>query len=160
MKRYNLAFMYLDSCLYGHHIHVSACQTVKLRSHMPGAVAELRRVDFDIPAPLPRVCSHLRGADAGGSAISWGQRWFGARGLEADAENWVLDPFVAEQILLPLRDHACVNACYDLCWSQFSTRLRPHPRRACVNVPLGMCAGQTIAMWPFTIAHTLPSGNP
>ena len=43
---------------------------IKLRSHMRGAVAERRRADFDIPAPLPRVCSHIRGADAGGSAIS------------------------------------------------------------------------------------------
>ena len=70
---------------------------------MRGAVAERRRVDFDIPAPLPRVCSHIRGADAGGSAISWGQWWFGARGFEAGAVNWVLDPFVAERFLLPLR---------------------------------------------------------
>ena len=70
---------------------------------MHGAVAEQRQADFDIPAPLPRACSRIRGADAGGFAISWGQRWFGARGLEADAENWVLDPFVAERISLPLR---------------------------------------------------------
>ena len=36
----------------------------------------------------------------------------------------------------PLRDRACVNACNDLCWSQFSARLRPPaPARACVNVP-------------------------
>ena len=36
------------------------------------AVAEWRRADFDIPAPLLRVCSHIRGAgaDAGGPAIS------------------------------------------------------------------------------------------
>ena len=51
-----------------------ACMTagmiLKLRSHMRGAVAERRRADFEIPAPLPRVCSHIRGADAGGSAIS------------------------------------------------------------------------------------------
>ena len=66
-------------------------------------VAEWRRADFDIPAPSPRVCSHMRGADAGGSAFSWGQRWFGACGFEADAENWVLDPILAEQILLPPR---------------------------------------------------------
>ena len=65
--------------------------------------AERRRADFDIPAPLPRVCSHIRGADAGGSAISQGQWWFGARGFEAGAVNWVLDPFLAEQFLLPLR---------------------------------------------------------
>ena len=70
---------------------------------MRGMVAEQRRVDFDIPDPLPWVCSHIRGADAGGSAISWGQRWFGARGFKADVENWVLDPFVVERILLPLR---------------------------------------------------------
>ena len=43
---------------------------LKLRSHMRGAVAERRRADFDIPAPLLRVCSHIRGVDAGGSAIS------------------------------------------------------------------------------------------
>ena len=75
---------------------------VKLHSHMRGAVAERRRADFDIPAPLPRVCSHTRGADAGGSALSWGQWWFGARGFEAGAVNWVLDPFLAERFLLPL----------------------------------------------------------
>ena len=74
--------------------------SVKLRSHMRGAVAERRRADFDIPAPLPRVCSHIRGADAGGSAISWGQWWFGTRGFEAGAVNWVLDPFLAERFLL------------------------------------------------------------
>ena len=52
---------------------------IKLRSHMRGAVAERWQADFDIPALLPQVCSHTRGADAGGSAISWGQRWFRAR---------------------------------------------------------------------------------
>ena len=81
----------------------SKFRSVKLRSHMRGAVAERRRADFDIPAPLPRVCSHIRGADVGGSAISWGQWWFGARGFEAGAVNWVLDPFLAERFLLPLR---------------------------------------------------------
>ena len=76
---------------------------VKLRSHMRGAVTERRRADFDIPAPLPRVCSHIRGADAGGSVISWGRWWIGASGFEAGAVNWVLDPFLAERFLLPLR---------------------------------------------------------
>ena len=33
-------------------------------------------------------------------------------------------------------DRVCMNACNDLCWSQFSNRLCPHPLRACVNVPL------------------------
>ena len=70
---------------------------------MRGAVAERRRADFDIPAALPRVCSHIRGADAGWSAISRGQWWFGARGFEGGAVNWVLDPFLAERFLLPLR---------------------------------------------------------
>ena len=92
---------------------------------MRGAVVERRRADFDIPAPPLWVCSHIRGADAGGSAISWGQWWFGACGFEAGAVNWVLDPFLAERFLLPLRDRACVNACNDLCWSQFSARARP-----------------------------------
>ena len=32
-------------------------------------------------------------------------------------------------------DPVCVNACNDLCWSQFSTHLRPRPLRACINVP-------------------------
>ena len=89
---------------------------------MRGTVAEQRRADFDIPVPLLRVWSHIRGVDAertrtrsgcgaeaGASAISWGQRWFGASGIEADAENWVLDPFVAEQILFPLRDRSATT---------------------------------------------------
>ena len=89
-----------DAILYHKTVEI---YTRKLRSHMRGAVAERRRADFDIPAALPRVCSHIRGADTGGSAISWGQWWFGARAFEVDAENWVLDPFPAERILLPPR---------------------------------------------------------
>ena len=73
------------------------------------AVAERRRMDFDIPAPLPCVCSHKRGVDAGRSAIYWGQRWFAARGFEADAENWMLDPFIAEWILLLLRIRSVIT---------------------------------------------------
>ena len=76
---------------------------LKLRSHIRGVVAERRQADFDIAALLPQVCSHIRRVNAGRSAISWGQRWFGARSFEADTENWVLDPLVAEQILLPFR---------------------------------------------------------
>ena len=59
---------------------------------MCGAVAEWRWADFDIPAPLPRVCSHMRRSDAGGFAISCGRRWFGARGFEADAEKLAVGP--------------------------------------------------------------------
>ena len=49
------------------------------------------------------ACSHIRGGDAVGSAISWGHLWFGACSFEADAENWELNPFVTERILLLLR---------------------------------------------------------
>ena len=100
--------------------------TLKLRSHTRWAVAERRRADFDIPAPLPQVCSHIRGADAGRSAISWGQRWFGARSFEADAENWVLEPFVAEWILL----------CSAYVWTHVMICAEANFPPACVNVPL------------------------
>ena len=99
---------------------------------MRGAVAERRRAEFDIPAPLPRVCSHIRGADAGGSAISWGQWWFGARGFEVDAANWVLDPFLAEPFLLPLRLRSAtahvwthVMICVEANFPPASARARP-----------------------------------
>ena len=105
---------------------------LKLRSHMRGAVAGRRRADFEIPAPLPRVCSHIRGADAGGSAISWGQWWFGARGFEADAANWVLDPFLAERFLPPLRHRSAaahvwthVMICVEANFPPASARARP-----------------------------------
>ena len=99
---------------------------------MRGAVAERRWADFDIPAPLPRVCSHIRGADAGGSAISLEQWWFGARGFEADAANRVLDPFLAERILLPLRLRSAtahvwthVMICVEAIFPPASSRVRP-----------------------------------
>ena len=53
---------------------------LKQRSDMRGGFAEQRQVDFDIPALLPWVCSHIRG-------------------FKEDAENWVLGPFLNEQIL-------------------------------------------------------------
>ena len=86
---------------------------VKLRSHMHRAVAERRRADFDIPPLLLWVCSHIRREDVGGSVISSGQRWFGVRGFEADAEKLVLDPFVAERILLPL----CLRSANEHVWT-------------------------------------------
>ena len=106
---------------------------LKLRSHMRGAVAERRRADFEIPAPLPWICSHIRGADAGGSAISWGQWWFGGRGFEADTANWVLDPFLAERFLLPLRHRSAtahvwthVMICVEANFPPASAHARPH----------------------------------
>ena len=73
-----------------------------------------------------------RGAHAGGSAISWGQWWFGARGFEADAANWVLDPFLAERILLPLRLRSAtahvwthVMICVEANLPPASARVRP-----------------------------------
>ena len=42
-------------------------------------------------------------------------------------EKWVLDPFVFgtyfATVLSPLHAPACVNACNDLCWRQFSARV-------------------------------------
>ena len=73
-----------------------------------------------------------RGADAGGSAISWGQWWFGARGFDADAANWVLDPFLAERFLLPLRHRSAtahvwthVMICVEANFPPASARARP-----------------------------------
>ena len=78
--------------------------------------------------------------DASGSAICWGQRWFGVRVFKADEVNWVLDPFFCGADFAPapplLCDRVCVNACNDLCWSQFSARFCPHLLHACVNVTL------------------------
>ena len=103
---------------------------------MRWAVAERRRADFDIPAPLPRVCSHIRGADAGGSAISWGQWWFGACGFEAGAVNWVLDPFLAERFLLPLRLRSTTAYVWTHVMICVEANFPPASARACVNVPL------------------------
>ena len=111
---------------------------VKLRSHMRGAVAERRRADFDIPAPLPQVCSHIHGADAertrsGRGRIChflrtmmvWSTRFWSGRGKLG------VGPISCGAVFAPapppLRDRACVNACNDLCWSQFFARPRPRP---------------------------------
>ena len=107
---------------------------------MCGAVAERRRADFDIPTSLPQVCSHIRGAVAertrSGSAISWGQWWFGARGFEADVANWVLDPFLAEWILLPLRLRSATAHVWTHVMIYVKANFPPASARACVNVPL------------------------
>ena len=77
-----------------------------------------------------------------GAAISWGQWWFGARGFEADAANWVLDPFLAERILLPLRllsatahvwTHVmiCVEANFPSASARVRTRMCERTFRTC-----------------------------
>ena len=95
---------------------------------MRGAVAERRRADFDIPAPTAgmfthtrsgrgRICHFLR------TMMVWSTRFRSGRGklgvgpISCGADFAPAPP--------PLRDRACVNTCNDLCWSQFSARLRP-----------------------------------
>ena len=128
--------------------------TGMLRSHMRGAVAERRRTDFDIPAPLPRVCSHIRGVDAGGSAISWGQWWFGARGFEAGAVNWVLDPFLAERFLLPLRlrfttAHVWTHVmiCVEANFPPAPARVRPRMCEATFTLARSGCGAEAGGFW-------------
>ena len=92
---------------------------------MRGTVAERRRANFDIPAPLLRVCSHIRGRICHffRTMMVWSARFRSGRGklgvgpISCGADFAPAPP--------PLRDCACVNACNDLCWSQFSACLRP-----------------------------------
>ena len=73
--------------------------------------------------------THTR-SGRGGSAISWGQRGFMARGFEADAENWVSDPFVAERILLPL----CLRSATAYVWSHAMICVEANFPSACARV--------------------------
>ena len=121
---------------------------------MRGAVAGRRRADFEILAPLPRVCSHIRGADAGGSAISWGQWWFGARGFEADAANWVLDPFLAERFLPPLRHRSAtahvwthVMISVEANFPPASTRARPRVCERTFKIPYHTITHEIMNPW-------------
>ena len=86
-----------------------------------------------------KLRSHIRGADAertrSGSAISWGQWWFGARGFKADATNWVLDPFLAERILLPLRLHSATAHV----WTHVMICVEANFQPASARVPPRMC---------------------
>ena len=86
-----------------------------------------RRADFDIPALLPRVCSHIRDLDMGRSAISWGQRWFWGVRFQSRRGKLGVGPICwrADFAHNPplLRGRVCVNTCNDLCWSQFSARV-------------------------------------
>ena len=121
----------------------SRCICIKVCSHMCGAVTSWRRADFDIPAPLPWVCWHIHGADPARSAVCWVQRWFGVCGFEADIPGKLgVEPICCRADFVPtpplLRDRICVNACNDLCWSQFSICLHPCLLRTCVNVPLNV----------------------
>ena len=64
--------------------------------------------------------------------VSEGRSRIGVHSFEADTENWVLDPFLTEGILLPLHLCSatvcvCVNTCNDVCWRQFSTHFPPCP---------------------------------
>ena len=110
---------------------------------------------------LFKLRSHMRGAEAGGifkfrlhyrryvhtyaeqtwsgSAISWGQWWFGARGFEADVANWVLDPFLAERFLLPLRHRSATSHVWTHVMIYVEANFPPASTRACVNVPLWWC---------------------
>ena len=95
----------------------------------------------DDPATMPTqtiqaTFTHARsgcGADAGSSAISWGHRWVGVHSLEADVENWVLDPFVAERILLPLRLRSATAYVWTYIWFVLKPIFRPRPLCACMG---------------------------
>ena len=62
-----------------------------------------------------RICHFLR------TMMVWGARFRSGRGKLG------VGPISFAPAPPPLRDRACVNACNDLCWSQFSARPRPRP---------------------------------
>ena len=110
---------------------------LKLCSHMRGAVAEQRRADFDIPALLPRVCSHIHGADAERTDLPFLEDNDGLERAvsKRDAENWVLDPFLAKRILPPLRLHSATAHVWTHVMICVKANFPPASARACVNVP-------------------------
>ena len=89
---------------------------------MRGAVAERRRADFDIPAPPPGLCSHIRGADAERTRVDL-PFLEDKDGLERAVSKRTQKIGCWTQFLWsgfcshppPLRDRVCVNACNDLC---------------------------------------------
>ena len=66
-----------------------------------------------------RICHFLR------TMVVWSARFRSGCG------KLVIGPISCGAVFAPapppLRDRACVNACNDLCWSQFSARPRPRP---------------------------------
>ena len=130
-----------------------------LSYHMRGAVAERRLADFETPALLPQVCSHIRGADAGGSAISCGWRWFGACGFEADAENWVLDPFIAERILLPLRLRLRLRSATAYVWAHVVICIANFPPASTPRMCERTFLGQVMELWLFCYLVLLSSDS-
>ena len=96
------------------------------------------------PTLLPWACSHIQGWMV--ECLEWichvceGRSKIGVWDFEADAENWVLHPILAERILLPLLIHVCVNThlmiCFEANFSPISLRVCPRLLRTCVNVPL------------------------
>ena len=108
----------------------NAFENVKPCSHMRRAVVERRQTDFDIPAPLPRVFSHTRSGRGQichflRTRMVWSARFRSGRG------KLVVGPICCGANFVPapppLLDRACVNACDDLCWSQFSACFRAPP---------------------------------
>ena len=96
-----------------------------MRSHMRGRGAEAEREEKPlrkkwVQHPIKATFTHARS------------------GCGAEAVNWVLDPFLAERFLLPLRLRSATAHVWThvMCWSQFSARPRPQPLRACVNEAL------------------------
>ena len=94
-----------------------------------------------IPAPLPWVCSHIPGADVGGSAISWGKD-----GLEhALSKQTCAGPICCHVDFAtaspPLRDRVYVNACDDLCWSLLEGN------SLLQNIPWYFCVASLKSFW-------------
>ena len=101
------------------------CITLKLRSHMRGAVAggfwhsrsATAGMFTHMRGRRGRICHFLR------TMMVWSARFRSGRGklgvgpISCGADFAPAPP--------PLRDRACVNTCNDLCWSQFSARFRP-----------------------------------
>ena len=103
-----------------------------------------RWADFDIPIPLPRACSHIcRGMVKHIICHVYESRCrIGHAVSKRTRKNWVFDPFLAKQILLPFCGCVCVNTCNDLHWSQFSACFSP---RLATSAPR-MCGCTLITM--------------
>ena len=74
-----------------------------------------------------RICHFLRTKMVWSVRFRSGSRKLDVRPIRCEADFAPAPP--------PLHDRACVNACNDLYWSQFSARLCPLVLRVCVNIP-------------------------